>query len=163
MSGILHGRQAMTPRILATGLQFPEGPVALADGSIACVEIAGGRVSRWRPDGTVELIARTGGGPNGLAIGADGAFYVCDNGGNLYRPGEIGSIGVPADFIFWTTGLSRSALSGRWMGSFWSEGFSSFICSQMELPSVMPLPFKSMLKAVMMCAFVPKPMVAAMG
>jgi gluconolactonase len=30
-------------KVLATGLRFPEGPVALADGSIALVEIEGGR------------------------------------------------------------------------------------------------------------------------
>ena len=30
-------------KVLATGLRFPEGSVALADGSIALVEIAAGR------------------------------------------------------------------------------------------------------------------------
>jgi gluconolactonase len=41
----------------------------------------------------VQVIARTGGGPNGLAVGPDEAFYVCNNGGfawrleeNLFRP-----------------------------------------------------------------------------
>ena len=29
--------------VIATGLQFPEGPVALPDGSVLVVEIAGGR------------------------------------------------------------------------------------------------------------------------
>jgi len=54
--------------VLATGLRFPEGPVSLADGSIALVEIARGTVSRVTPDGEVTVIADLGGGPNGLAL-----------------------------------------------------------------------------------------------
>ncbi len=68
-------------QILAEGLGFPEGPVPLPDGSVAVVEIAFGRVSRWQPDGRVEVIATPGGGPNGAALGPDGALYVCNNGG----------------------------------------------------------------------------------
>ena len=73
------------PRVLASGLKFPEGPVALNDGSVALVEIARGTVTRVAPDGTVGVIAETGGGPNGMATGPDGAFYVCNNGGFLWR------------------------------------------------------------------------------
>jgi gluconolactonase len=69
------------PKILASGLRFPEGPVAMADGSIALVEIAWRRVSRVGADGAVSVISIPGGGPNGLAIGPDGAFYCCNNGG----------------------------------------------------------------------------------
>ena len=68
-------------RELASGLQFPEGPVALDDGSVLLVEIARGTVTRVRQDGTVQVIADLGGGPNGAAIGPDGAIYVCNNGG----------------------------------------------------------------------------------
>ncbi|MDP1819934.1 MAG: SMP-30/gluconolactonase/LRE family protein [Acidimicrobiales bacterium] len=71
----------MDVRTLATGLQFPEGPVALADGSVLVVEIARGTLTRVRADGTVEVVAETGGGPNGAAIGPDGAVYLCNNGG----------------------------------------------------------------------------------
>jgi len=67
--------------VLASGLAFPEGPVAMADGSIVFVEIAGGRVSRLAPSGAVTVVAETGGGPNGAAVGPDGALYVCNNGG----------------------------------------------------------------------------------
>lgn len=67
--------------IVATGLLFPEGPVAFDDGSLAFCEIAAGRVSRLSADGVVSVIADVGGGPNGLAVGPDGAFYVCNNGG----------------------------------------------------------------------------------
>jgi gluconolactonase len=85
-------------RVVATGLCFPEGPVAMADGSVVLVEIERQTVSRVLPDGTVQVIALTGGGPNGLAVGPDGAFYVCNNGGfawrleeNLFRPAMVSS------------------------------------------------------------------------
>jgi gluconolactonase len=62
------------------GLLFPEGPVAMADGSVIVVEIKGGRLTRVRPNGRHETIAELGQGPNGAAIGPDGALYVCNNG-----------------------------------------------------------------------------------
>ena len=69
---------------VASGLRFPEGPVAMADGSVIVVEIEAGRITRVRPDGSVEPVAHTGGGPNGLAIGPDGKLYCCNNGGFHY-------------------------------------------------------------------------------
>ncbi len=71
----------MTVRTVATGLRFPEGPIAMPDGSVILVEIARGTLSRVAPNGGVEVIAQLGGGPNGAAIGPDGACYVCNNGG----------------------------------------------------------------------------------
>lgn len=68
-------------RVLATGLQFPEGPVAMPDGSILLVEIARETLSRITPDGRVEVIAQLPGGPNGAAVGPDGRIWVCNNGG----------------------------------------------------------------------------------
>jgi gluconolactonase len=67
--------------VFAKGLRFPEGPIALADGSVIVSEIAAGRIVRLRPDGTRTTIAAPGGGPNGNAIGPDGALYSCNNGG----------------------------------------------------------------------------------
>lgn len=66
------------------GLRFPEGPVACADGSVIVTEIAAGRLTRCKADGSTETVAVTGGGPNGLAWGPDGALYVCNNGGFNY-------------------------------------------------------------------------------
>jgi gluconolactonase len=66
---------------LATGLRFPEGPIAMADASVVLVEIARGTITRVRSNGQVEVIAETGGGPNGAALGPDGHCYVCNNGG----------------------------------------------------------------------------------
>ena len=71
----------MKIREIARGLQFPEGPIALADGSVLLVEIARGTLSRVTPDGRITVVADLGGGPNGAAIGPDGAVYVCNNGG----------------------------------------------------------------------------------
>jgi len=88
-------------KILATGLQFPEGPVALDDGSVLFVEIAAGRLSRLRPDGRVETVATPGGGPNGAAIGPDGACYVCNNGGMQWHTDPSGGLyphGRAADY-----------------------------------------------------------------
>jgi gluconolactonase len=67
--------------IIAEGLGFPEGPVAMADGSVLVVEIRPGRITRITPDGRKEVVATPGGGPNGMAVGPDGALYVCNNGG----------------------------------------------------------------------------------
>ena len=47
----------------------------MRDGSVVLVEIARGTVTRVAGDGTVAVVAHTGGGPNGLAVGPDGAFY----------------------------------------------------------------------------------------
>ncbi|HET6471424.1 MAG TPA: SMP-30/gluconolactonase/LRE family protein [Pseudomonadales bacterium] len=71
----------MAFRTIATGLKFPEGPIAMPDGSVVLVEIARGTLSRVVPNGSVEVIAQLGGGPNGAAIGPDGKCYVCNNGG----------------------------------------------------------------------------------
>jgi gluconolactonase len=66
---------------ITTGLRFPEGPVAMADGSVLVVEIERRTVTRVAPDGGRTIVADTGGGPNGLAVGQDGGLYVCNNGG----------------------------------------------------------------------------------
>ena len=95
-------------KVIAIGLRFPEGPVAMKDGSIVLVEIERQTVTRVQPDGRTEVVAHTGGGPNGLAVGPDGAFYVCNNGGfqwrtemNLLRPA-----GPASDY---TGGRTRTA------------------------------------------------------
>ncbi|HVM83703.1 MAG TPA: SMP-30/gluconolactonase/LRE family protein [Candidatus Binatia bacterium] len=78
--------QAATPSatLLASDLQFPEGPVVDRDGSLLIVEIERRTITRIR-DGGTEIVARLEGGPNGLAWGPDGALYVCNNAGFLFR------------------------------------------------------------------------------
>jgi len=86
--------------ILATGLGFPEGPVVCADGSIVLTEIRNNQCSRVTPDGKVSVFSKAGGGPNGLAIGPDGFFYLCNNGGSRYVEGHSMGIGPHPDYKF---------------------------------------------------------------
>jgi gluconolactonase len=86
---------------VASGLRFPEGPVAMPDGSVILVEIAAGRITRVRRDGSTETVAEPGGGPNGLAIGPDGKLYCCNNGGFEYLEHPSGLLiphGQPRDY-----------------------------------------------------------------
>jgi gluconolactonase len=68
---------------VTSGLKFPEGPIAMPDGTVILVEMFGPRLTRVQPDGTKQTIAEIPGGPNGAAIGPDGAAYVCNNGGRF--------------------------------------------------------------------------------
>jgi gluconolactonase len=88
-------------RVLTTGLQYPEGPVYQQDGGVLVVEIQGKKLTRVLPDGTKETVANLGGGPNGAAIGPDGAVYVCNDGGLDFL--QVGPVSVPtyqpADYV----------------------------------------------------------------
>ena len=77
--------------IIARDLQFPEGPVAMPDGSVILGEIKGGLITRVDADGSKEIVADCGGGPSGLALGPDGAMYICNCGspGDAYTGGRI--------------------------------------------------------------------------
>jgi gluconolactonase len=70
------------------GLRFPEGPVALADGSVVVVEVQGQALTRMTGKGDKEVLVETGGGPNGAAIGPDGAIWIANNGGAFFFPDE---------------------------------------------------------------------------
>ncbi len=78
-------------RTVTDGLLFPEGPIAMPDGSVVLVEIARGTLTRVFPDGRKEVIAKPGGGPNGAAIGPDGKCYVCNNGGFEWEVTKLGN------------------------------------------------------------------------
>lgn len=125
--------------IVATGLAFPEGPVAFSDGSVVVVELYGGRLTRIDRDGEVSVIAELGGFPNGAAIGPDGAVYVANNGvaspdgvrrvgaiqrvelqtgefHDIYTGHQGGDLEGPNDLVFdatgnmWFTDISRGEL-----------------------------------------------------
>jgi gluconolactonase len=75
------------------GLKFPEGPIAMSDGSVVLVEIQRGTLTRVQPDGTKKVVADCGGGPNGAAVGPDGCVYVCNNGGFEWH--EVAGLTLP--------------------------------------------------------------------
>ncbi len=79
--------------VIAEGLNFPEGPVVMADGSVIVVEIQSGKITRCWGGGRKEVVASPGGGPNGAAIGPDGALYVCNSGGLGYSAGRAQEAG----------------------------------------------------------------------
>ena len=82
-------------REIASGLQFPEGPIAMPDGSVLLVEIKRGTLSRVKPDGAISVVAHTRGGPNGAAIGPDGMVYICNNGGFEWH--DVGGFTFPGN------------------------------------------------------------------
>jgi gluconolactonase len=73
----------MDLELVTEGLQFPEGPIALSDGSVLLTELKRGTLTRVTPDGLTEVLVETGGGPNGAAIGPDGAVWITNNGGSF--------------------------------------------------------------------------------
>ena len=87
-------------RELASGLQFPEGPIAMPDGSVIVVEMRRQTLTRVTPSGQVEIIAELGGGPNGAAMGPHGRIYVTNNGGPEWivdAQGNTLPVGSPDD------------------------------------------------------------------
>ncbi len=106
--GSATGMVDLPHRIVATDLDFPEGPVALSDGSVLVVEMRGPRVTRIMPDGACETVAgwdnAATAGPNGLAIGPDGAVYICNSGGFAWN--QYSGVWLPAAP---GTGASQSA------------------------------------------------------
>ncbi|MGE0799114.1 MAG: SMP-30/gluconolactonase/LRE family protein [Lautropia sp.] len=91
--------------IVATDLRFPEGPVAMKDGSVLVVEIEGKALVRVSSDGRRQVVAQLSGGPNGAAIGPDGRCYICNNGGFSFR--RVGDLTLP--------GLAPADYTGGWI------------------------------------------------
>lgn len=88
--------------VVATGLEYPEGPIACADGTVILVEVKGQRLTRVHPDGTKQTVASTGGSPNGAAYGPDGKVYVCNSGGFFWI--QIPPDQPVSDRTLWITG-----------------------------------------------------------
>lgn len=88
-------------KIIAEGLEFPEGPLWCSDGSLIVVEIHRRTLTRVQPDGSTRVIAECGGGPNGAAVGPDGMIYICNNGGFEWHRTKTGGLfpaGKPDDY-----------------------------------------------------------------
>jgi gluconolactonase len=93
---------AFEVRLIAEGLLFPEGPVALPGGDVLVCELASGNLVRISMDGSKRVVAHTSGGPNGLAMGYDGRIWVANNGGNQWswkddKPHPTGF--APEDYV----------------------------------------------------------------
>jgi gluconolactonase len=102
--------------VLAEGLGFTEGPVWLDDHRIALTSISHGCVYIVDPSGGASERIETGGGPNGLARGANGTLFVAQNGGAFGASGPaqpgvqvitggrveylVTGLGAPNDLIF---------------------------------------------------------------
>jgi gluconolactonase len=87
-------------KIVAEGLEFPEGPVWLPDGTVLCVEIKARTLTAIDRQGRRSVVAMLGGGPNGAALGPAGAVYVCNNGGFSWavRDGRLITAGIAGDY-----------------------------------------------------------------
>jgi gluconolactonase len=99
-------------RVVAEGLGYPEGPVAMPDGSVILTELSAQTLTRIAPGGTREVLATLGGSPNAAAPGPNARLFVCNSGGFQYvhlnmlgapvAPGTPGAICVtldqPADY-----------------------------------------------------------------
>jgi gluconolactonase len=126
-------------RVIATGLEYPEGPVYQSDGSILLVEIHRGTLTRVGPDGTTQVVANLGGGPNGAAAGPDGALYICNDGGMtwLQLPGTsttlpvLVALGQPPNY---TTGsIQRVNLKDGTFTTLYTNCNGSRLCSPDDL------------------------------
>lgn len=84
--------------VVTSGLEFPEGPVAMSDGSLYVVEVRGQRLTRIAPNGDKQIVAQIPGGPNGAALGPDGKMYICNNGGYNWTQSGAGWTAGPPDF-----------------------------------------------------------------
>ena len=62
----------------------------LANASVSLVEIERGTLTKVDASGRTSVVATPGGGPNGAAIGPDGACYITNNGGFEWVKGPDG-------------------------------------------------------------------------
>ena len=90
-------------RVIASGLRFPEAPIALPDGSFLVGDLEPRRVARVSADGKLSTVAKIDGAPNGMAIGPDGLCYVANNGGIAFTdPGDgtvrVARVSRPTDY-----------------------------------------------------------------
>src|SRR3954452_18191137 len=97
----------------------------MPDGSVLVCEIARRTLSRVTPDGRIEVVAETGGGPNGAAIGPDGAAYIANNGGAMVWHERNGSVlpGLFPEAGSWTGGrIQRVGLATGAVDVLYTEG-----------------------------------------
>ncbi len=120
-------------REITSGLRFPEGPIAMPDGSVILVEIERQTLTRVLPDGSQEIIAKTGGGPNGAAIGPDGKCYICNNGGFNWGTddGILHTTGASDDYV--TGSIQRVDLATGEVETLYTECDGNHLCGPNDI------------------------------
>ena len=88
-------RQSTTPELVVSNLGWPEGPAVLPGGSVAFVESYRSQLTVVSADGKARQLAYVTGAPNSCVLGADGALYVCQNGGTV-GPWRAAEMTVPS-------------------------------------------------------------------
>src|SRR2546422_9940599 len=66
------------PTVLTTGWGRTEGPVWHAGGSVTFVDLAGSRLLRWDPNGTVTVVREQTGEGNGCTLDRQGRLLMCE-------------------------------------------------------------------------------------
>ena len=104
------------PEVVATGIQFAEGPVwcpasAGRPASLVCTAVASGAVERIDLEtGVMSRLADLGGGANAALLASDGGFLVTQNGGIDFT--RTGLYADPPPYSPVTPGLQRIAPDG---------------------------------------------------
>ena len=70
----------LQPTLIATGMQFTEGPVWHPDGYLVFSDITGNKIFKWSEDKGLSVLATAAGNPNGIACTKTNSFYVCRQG-----------------------------------------------------------------------------------
>ncbi|MET0749264.1 MAG: SMP-30/gluconolactonase/LRE family protein [Rhizobium sp.] len=112
---------------IAAGLQQPDGPVGLADGCVALVEMDDDRrcLAIIEADGRRREVCKPGGRPTGLALDGDGCFWVAGGPDNslvrlasdgrllqMIEGSDSGPFVLPHDLAFGPDGLLYMSDSG---------------------------------------------------
>jgi gluconolactonase len=86
------------PERLATGFQFTEGPVWIADGYLLFSDIPANRIYKWTPEDGAQVWREPSGQSNGLTLDREQRLVACEHGNRrVSRTGADGTVVVLAD------------------------------------------------------------------
>ena len=75
LSSILESTE---PTLLTTGWGRTEGPLWHAEGYVTFVDLAGSRLLRWEPNGSVTVVRENTGEGNGCTLDRQGRLIMCE-------------------------------------------------------------------------------------
>jgi gluconolactonase len=99
------------PRVLAENIGFAEGPVWTRGGRLLVTSISHGVIYEIVENAAPAVVAKTGGGPNGMTEGPDGRLYVTQNGGIFGASGESRTKAAPGIQVIEGDGAVRHIAS----------------------------------------------------